>query len=125
MNVGAGAAGVDSRMDGILQSVGGAIHVLVRRTTERGNLDVPALGRNGTNRGEVTFRGDRKACFDDVDSEILKLFGHLDLLCQIHRAAGRLFAVAQGCIKDADSVLWHGVPLLWASKSGCYGGMGQ
>ena len=29
---------------------------------------------------------------------------------QVHRAAGRLFAVAQGCIKDADSVLWHGVP---------------
>ena len=45
-----------------------------------------------------------------IDSEVLELDRHPDLLCEIHRAAGRLFTIAQSGIEDADSVLWHGVP---------------
>src|SRR5215216_3216500 len=97
-------------MDSMFQCLCGAGHVLFRSATECGNSDFPALGRDGPDGVKVAFRSDRKSGFDDIDSEVLELDSHPDLLSQIHRAAGRLFARAQGCIKDADSVLWHGVP---------------
>src|SRR5215211_5231912 len=110
MNVRGGAERVNSWMSSIFQCLCGTGHVLFRSATERSDFEFPALGRDGPDIVKVTFRSDRKSGFNDIDAEILELHSHPDLLSQVHRAAGRLFAIAQGCIKDADSVLWHGVP---------------
>src|SRR5262245_45428422 len=104
MNIRRGAEGVNTRTSSILQRLGSARDVLLGGAAERGHLHVLALGGDGFDRSEVTVGSDRKAGFDDVDSEVLELVGHPDLLCQVHRAAGRLFAVTQSCIEDADSV---------------------
>src|ERR1051325_704301 len=110
MDVGGSAESMNSWMNSVFQSLGGTDHVLFRGATERSHFNLPALGRDGPDGVKVAFRSDRKSGFDDIASEVLELHRHPDLLSQIHRAAGRLFAVAQGGIKDADSVLWHGVP---------------
>src|SRR6185437_7715418 len=93
-----------------LQGLGSTSDVLFGGAAERGDFDFLALGGNGFDGGEVTIRCDGKAGFDDVDAEVLELVSHPDLLRQVHRAAGRLFAIAQSGIEDADSVCWHGVP---------------
>src|SRR5215211_2766628 len=110
MDVGGGAESVNSWMGSVFQAFCGARDVLFRSATERSDFNFTALGRDGPDGVKVTFRSDRESGLNDVDAEILELRRHPNLLSQIHRAAGRLFAVAQGCIKDADSVLWHGVP---------------
>src|SRR5262245_29548856 len=109
MDVRGCAERVNAWTSSILQRFSGPGDVLFRGAAERGDFDFLALGRDGFDGRKVTVGSNRKAGFDDVDSEVLELVSHPDLLCQVHRAAGRLFTVAQGRIKDADSVLWHGV----------------
>src|SRR5687768_16548082 len=103
MDVGGGAERVNSWMSSIFQSFCGAGYVLYRSAAEGSHFHFSALRRDGPNGGIIAFRSDRKSGFDDVNAEVLELHRHPDLLSQVHRAAGRLFAVAQGCIKNADS----------------------
>src|SRR5215212_11090905 len=110
MDVRRRAERVNTWTSSILQCLGGTSHVLLGGAAERGDFDFPALGTDGFDGREVTLGSDRKAGFDNIDSEILKLVRHPDLLCQVHRAAGRLFAVTQSGVKNADSGLWHGFP---------------
>src|SRR4051794_27016700 len=109
MNVRRRTERMDAWTSSIAQCLGSAGDVLFRRAAEGGDLDVLTLGRNGFDGGEVAFRGDRKSGFDDVDSEVLELVSHPDLLRQVHRAAGRLLTIAQSGVEDADGGLWHGV----------------
>src|SRR5262245_37167447 len=55
--------------------------------------------------GEIAFRRDREAGFDDVDTHSVEEFGDLELLLMRHGRAGALLAVAQGSVEDDDAVL--------------------
>src|SRR5690349_3325748 len=98
MDVRGGTERVNTWTSSILQRLGSARDILFGGAAERGDFDYLALGGDGFDGGEVTFRSDRKAGFDDVDTEILELVSHPDLLRQVHRAAGRLFTIAQSGI---------------------------
>jgi hypothetical protein len=71
-------------VDRIFQSLGGTSYILFSGTTESSDFNVLAPGSHSPDSGKVTFRRNRKARFNDVDSEILELVCHPDLLCQVH-----------------------------------------
>jgi hypothetical protein len=66
---------------------------------------------------EVAGRSDRKAGFDNIDAEGDEGLGDLHLLLQVHAAAGRLLAVAEGCVEDFDRAglfsIGHGLSSLF------------
>src|SRR5205085_7139866 len=105
MNVRRGAESVNSRTRSKLQCLSSAGDVLFRRPAERRDGNVSALSRDSPHRRKVTFGCDRKSGLDDVNTEVLQFLSHPDLFVEIHRAAGRLFAVAQGRVEYADSGL--------------------
>src|SRR5689334_20262650 len=105
MNVRRGAESVNSRTRSELQRLSSAGDVLFRCPAERCDCNVPALSRDSPDRCKVAFGRDRKPGFNDVNAKALELLRHPDLFVEIHRAAGRLFAVAQGRVEDADSGL--------------------
>ncbi len=51
---------------------------------------------------EVAGRGDREAGFDDVDAQIDQRLRDLQLLVEVHAAAGRLLAVAERGVENDD-----------------------
>ena len=116
---------MNARASSVPQRLRSASDVLFRRSAECRNFNFSAFDGDSPDCCEVTFGRDWKACFDDIDTEILKLLGYPDLLIEIHRAAGRLFAVTQGCIKDADSGLCHGISSCGQAGEKSYGRLGQ
>ena len=53
---------------------------------------------------EIAGRRSREAGLDDIDAEALELARDRELLLDVHGAAGRLLAVAQRGVEDADVV---------------------
>jgi hypothetical protein len=76
-------------------------------TGEAGNRGALALLGHLGHRLEVSFRGDRETRFDDVDPERLELRRDAQLLLEVHRAARRLLAVAQGGV-EYENGIGHG-----------------
>ena len=72
----------------------------------------PAAGLLGDppDRLEVARRGGREAGLDDVDLEPRELAGDVELLGGGQAGAGRLLAVAQGRVEDADAARRHERP---------------
>src|SRR5512139_1024691 len=58
------------------------------------------IARNHVYRAPVAARRCRKSRFDDIHAEIGERVSYAKLLLQGHAAAGRLLAIAQGCIED-------------------------
>ena len=56
---------------------------------------------------EIAGRGDRKAGFDDVDAQIDQRLGDFQLLGNVHAGAGRLLAVAQRGVENANRPRRH------------------
>jgi hypothetical protein len=56
---------------------------------------------------EVTGAGDRETGFDDIDAKGFELEGQFDLFPGVELAAGYLFPVAEGGIKDEDFLVGH------------------
>ena len=79
-----------------------AVDVLEARAREAGD-DRAAYGLgDGLDGIEVTVGGDRETGLDHVDPEACELLGDLQLLGDVERDAGRLFAVSQGRVEDLD-----------------------
>jgi len=88
---------------GSLDRLGGPLDVVSVGAGETGyGSALDALG-DQLDRFEVTGRGRRKAGFDDVDAQLDQGVGHLELLLDRHRRAGRLLAVSQSGVEDPDS----------------------
>ena len=64
----------------------------------------------------VGRRGDRESGFDDVHAERIDLTRQLQLLGRPERESGRLLAVAQRRVEDADVFLPHSEALPHASR---------
>jgi hypothetical protein len=62
------------------------------------------LGGDRLHGFEVALGGDRKAGLDDVDAHLLQDLGDLQLFLEVHGAARRLLAVAQGGVEDEDAL---------------------
>src|SRR5438128_1751157 len=103
-------------MRGAAQCFGSAQHVLFRSSTESGDGNVATFGGDSFDRSEVAVRRDRETRFDDVDAERLELVRQPRLLVQIHRAPGRLLAIAQRRVEDFHSVSTHSTASDWLSK---------
>ncbi len=82
----------------------GAVDVAGGGAGEAGDGGAFALPRDLADRGEVAVGGDGEARLDDVDAERLELGGDAQLLLEVHRAARRLLAVAQGRVENPDLV---------------------
>ncbi len=94
---------VEVRPLGDADRLDGALRVAVAAARERGDRD-PALGllRDPPDRLEVAGRGGRKAGLDDVDLEPRELARDLELLGRGEPGAGRLLAVPERGVEDAD-----------------------
>ena len=97
-----GAEGVDAGAVGVLHGFAGAVDVPRHAAGEAGDDGVRELFADGLDGLEVALGGDGEAGLDDVDAEGGELPGDLDLLPHVERGAGRLLAVAERGVEDAD-----------------------
>ena len=93
---------MDARTGGALDRRGGRRHVAFRRAGERHDTCLRQTLRHGADRLRVALGGRGESGFDEVDAERLKLEGEADLFSRVHAVPGRLFAVAERCVEDAD-----------------------
>jgi hypothetical protein len=96
---------VEMRPLGDLDRLDGALRVAVAAARERGDRD-PALRLAGdpVDGLEVAVRGGREAGLDHVHLQAHQLAGDLELLGRGETGAGRLLAVAEGRVEDANAV---------------------
>ena len=62
---------------------------------------------------EVAFGGDGEASLDDVDAQVGELACHAEFFGDVHGEAGRLFAVTQCGVEEADEVHAAHPPRVW------------
>src|SRR5947209_10238256 len=87
-------------------------YVGLGRAAERGHTRLAALRGHGPNGREVAVRRDGEPGLDHVHAEALELSREANLLLQVHRAAGRLLAVAQRRVEYLDAFgVGHGCRL--------------
>ena len=97
-----------------LQRLPGTIDVGVVTARQAANRRAAKVGRDFSHCFKVTGRSNRETAFDHVDAQIDECLGNLQLFVQIHTRAGRLFAVAEGRVKDLDdSWFGHCLVALW------------
>ena len=94
---------VDARVARALERLDGRLDVLVVRARERRDDAVDGLG-DGADALPLSRRGDGEPGLDDVHAEPVELACDLDLLGRRQRDSGRLLAVAERGIEDADGV---------------------
>ena len=104
MNVAGGDEGVDARALGVLERLGGALHVQRAAARQRRHLRPGELAADRVDGFEIAFGGDGEAGFQDVHAEFHQLARHPQLFRNGHAAARRLFAVPQRGIEDVYSV---------------------
>jgi hypothetical protein len=104
VNRAGGDEGVDARAFGVLQALGGALHVQGAAAGQCGHLRPGELAADGIDGLEIAFAGDGEAGFQDVDSQLDQFPGHFQLFGHCHAATRRLFAVAQGGIENVYAV---------------------
>ena len=85
-----------SRLDGL----GHGVNVLFDATCQRGDHRPADLLGNSFNGRKVSRRGRRKPGLNDVYTQTRELVGNLQFLRSIQTTAWRLFAIAQGRIKN-------------------------
>ena len=92
--------GVDARRLGPREGLRRALDVAARGAREGRHRDRAHLARDRRDRLEVAGRGDREARLYDVDAQLGEHARDLQLLLDVHRAAGGLLAVAQRRVED-------------------------
>jgi hypothetical protein len=104
MNVTGGKKSMDAGTSGSLESLGGDINIIADTAGEGGDAGFAHLVGDALNGFKITGRGDRKTGLDEIDSEALELAGDGELFLGVHAAAGRLFTIAQGGVKDENLI---------------------
>ena len=112
MEVGSGQKNVQARARGWLEGAESGFDVLLLGACQGGDGGAVNVAGNGANGGEVALGGDGEAGLDDVDAQLGELACHAEFFGDVHGEAGRLFAVAQCGVEEADEV--HAVhPQVW------------
>ena len=99
-----GQEDVDARPGGVLHGEAGPVdvgRVAPGQAADDRPVDLP---RDRLDRLEVAGRGDGEAGLDHVHAQVAQRPSHVQLLGQVHAAAGRLLAVAQRGVEDGDAV---------------------
>ncbi len=97
---------MDAALLGRLDGLAAAVDVLLAGASEPADHGILGALGDLVDGGEVAFRGDREAGFDDVHAHLIEQLGDFELLFMGHGGAGRLLAVAQGGVEDNDAVLF-------------------
>ena len=97
---------MDSRRDRGLYRLPRRVNVRFNRARKSADLRILDLRRDLGDRIEVALRRYRESGFDYVDSQPFKLERDLELFFGVHRASGRLLAVAQ-CGVEYFDMSWH------------------
>ena len=103
VDLGDADAGVDTGPVRPLQGLGRRTDVLLHRTGKTADDGLPQGCRYGLHRLEIAGAGNGKTRFDHVDAERFQGQGNFDFLGGVQFAAGHLFPVAEGGIKDLNS----------------------
>ena len=104
VNVGGGEEDVDARVFGVSDRLPALVDVVGYGAAERGDLGAAHFAGDAVDGVEVGRRGGGEAGLDAVDAHPLEQLRDLQLLLGGEGDAGGLFAVAQGGIKDSDSI---------------------
>src|SRR5687768_7391405 len=94
-------------LPGGLHRLAGGIDVLGHATCEATNDRAFDFLSDGFNGGEVTITNHREAGLDHINFETRELAGDLEFFSQVHGSPGALLPVAQCCVKDDDSLVFH------------------
>ena len=97
--------GVDARSFGMAHRLPAAVDVPVVCAGEAADHRVLGTFGDLADRFEVAFGSDWEAGLDDVDAHVVEKLGNFQLFVMAHGRARRLFAVAQGGVKDHHAVL--------------------
>jgi hypothetical protein len=104
VDIAGGDEGVDARTSGAFQRTGCSVHIERAGPRERRHLHPGIFAADGLHRFKIAVGGDRKARLQNVHAQIDEFCGHPQLLGRCHRAAGRLFAISQGCVEDVYAI---------------------
>jgi len=89
---------------GWFKSLPGTVDIQIAGSAKSGNLTVVSRLGNPFDSFKIPFGSDRKSCFDDIDIQFFELNRDTQLLVDIHTGTGRLLAIAQGSIKNLNSL---------------------
>ena len=104
VNLAGGDEGVNARLFGVGQRLGGALHVQGAAARQRRHTGLRELAADRIHRLEIAIRSDRKARFQKVHAQVHQLPRHPQLLRNRHAAARRLFPVAQRRVENSYAV---------------------
>jgi hypothetical protein len=115
-----GDEGVNARALGFLQGLGRALDVAGVAAGEGGDRHLAVFAADGVDSVEVALGCHGKSGFHHVHVELNQLARQSHLLGNVHAAAARLLAVAQGGVEDVNAVT-HGSGLLsrWEDGNQC------
>src|SRR5262249_15387558 len=85
-----------------LQGFDRRVNVLPFRARQGCDRRVADFASHSLHSFQISSRGNWKAGFDDVYTEFREMARHADLLRGVHREAGRLLAIAQRGVENAD-----------------------
>ena len=100
---------VDADLGRALQGFPGAVNVLRARAGQAADCRAFHFLRDAPHGLKVARRAVRESGLDDVYAEPRQLFGHHQLLVRVHGRAGRLLAVPERRVEDADQTT-HLIP---------------
>src|SRR2546430_1558400 len=83
---------------------GTSLHIFGPHPCEAADGGAGDLCGNGAHRLEVAWRRDWESPLDDVDAQLGKLAGDLQLVVDIERNTGRLLSVAERRVKDGQLI---------------------
>ena len=104
VNLAGGDEGVNARLFGVGQRLGGALHVQRAAARQRRHPGLRELAAHGIHRLEIALGSDGKARFQNVDAQVHQFPRHPQLLRNRHATAGRLFPVAQRRVENSYAV---------------------
>ena len=96
---------MDTRIPGAFHSFPAQVDVALHTAGQARHLYVARLLCYPAYRLEIAGAGCRKTGFNNVNTQHFQLMGKAQLFLQIHGRAGRLFAIAQGCVKKIYMIL--------------------
>src|SRR5947209_12651645 len=101
MNFRSGKNHMNSGPFSVTKSFPGRVDIGDAGASQSGNSYAACMGSNLSDGQEITWRSRRKTGFDDIHIEARELLGNLNLLFSGHSGSWRLFAIAQGCVKNS------------------------
>ena len=109
---------MDAGMAGVFDGFPAAVNIRLHAAAEAGHLDVARLPGDLAHGIKVSLAGGGEAGLHDIHAQDFELMGETEFFLLVHGCAGRLFAVAQGGIKEIDAVGHDGCSSWLVTRTG-------